>query len=86
MGSEATISWLKLSIIGMPGTECGRVLHNGGLTTESDSFKAEFGPCAEPARWCVGSGLLVCQRHAEIVAAEFGDSIEDIERAWKDRF
>lgn len=76
------VSWLKLPIIGMPGTECGRMLNEDGTTEVMQSFKDDFGPCDEPARWSVGM-LLVCQEHAAKVATEFGDSIEDIEAAWK---
>lgn len=77
------VHWLKLPIIGMPGTECGRELLEGGDTTVMQSFKDEFGPCDEAARWMVGP-LLVCQKHAEIVARNFGDDIAAIEAAWRE--
>ena len=77
-----SLMWLKLPIIGMPGSECGRMLCEGGESVENKDFKDEFGPCDEPARWMVGP-LLLCQEHAAKVAEEFGDSIAEIEKAWR---
>ena len=79
-----SIVWTKVALIGCPGSECGRELRDGGETVENESFKAEFGPCDEPGRWLVGM-LFVCQKHAAMVAYEFGDDIDEIERAWKER-
>lgn len=81
--SSTAVSWLKLPIIGMPGTECGRLLQVGGETVEQADFKQEYGPCDEPARWSVGP-LLLCQKHAAVVAEEFGDHIDEIEKAWRE--
>jgi hypothetical protein len=78
----SAVSWLKLPIIGMPGTECGRRLLDGGTAEVEQSFKDEFGECEQPARWSIGM-LLVCQEHAARVAADFGDDIAEIEAAWK---
>ena len=78
-----TVNWMNLPIIGMPGTECGRTLQVGGTTVVQQDFKAEFGPCEEPARWSLGM-LLLCQKHAAIVAKEFGDDIDAIEAAWRE--
>lgn len=79
----AAVNWMKLPIIGMPGTECGRMLTSDGETQVVRSFKDEFGPCDEPARWAVGM-LLLCQRHAGEVAADLGDDIAEIESAWRE--
>jgi hypothetical protein len=83
MQSPATVSWLKLPIIGMPGAECGRRLSEGGTTVVQEDFKEEYGPCDEPARWSLGM-LLLCQEHAALVAVEFGDDIAGIEDAWRE--
>lgn len=77
-----TLAWMKLPIIGMPGSECGSRLLDGGETEPVSSFRAEY-PCINFARWCVGDGLLICQEHAAVVAAEFGDDITEIENALK---
>jgi hypothetical protein len=74
------VSWIKLPIVGMPGTECGKMLLDGARTEVVQSFKDEFGPCDEAARWMVGD-LFVCQEHAAKVAADFGDDIVAIEAA-----
>jgi hypothetical protein len=79
----ATLSWLKLPIVGMPGTECGRMMQDDGTTVEVRSFKEEFGPCDEDARWSAGM-LLLCQKHAGVVAEEVGDDITEIESAWRE--
>lgn len=76
------INWLKLPIIGAPGSECGMRLLPEGQTEVAQDFKDEFGPCDEPGRWLAGM-LFLCQKHAGIVAAEFGDDIEKIEAAWR---
>ena len=55
---RGAVSWLKLPIVGMPGAECGRMLQLGGTTVVQEDFKAEYGPCEEPARWSVGMLLL----------------------------
>ncbi len=81
--AAGALSWLKLPIIGMPGAECGRMLEPGGTTRIVRSFKDEFGECEEPARWTAGM-LLLCQKHAGIVAAEVGDDIAEIEAAWRE--
>jgi hypothetical protein len=73
---------MKVPLIGCPGTECGRMLLDGGRTEIVQSFKDEFGACEEPGRWLVGD-LFVCQEHAAKVAAEFGDDIGKIESAWR---
>ena len=80
---NTAVHWMKIPIVGMPGTECGRYLLDGGTTEVAQSFKDEFGPCEEAARWCVGP-LLLCQEHAAKVAKDFGDSIEEIEAAWRE--
>jgi hypothetical protein len=80
--SDAAVSWMKLPIIGMPGTECGMMLLDGARTEVVQSFKDEFGPCEEAARWMVGR-LFVCQEHAAKVAADFGDDIAAIEEDWR---
>jgi hypothetical protein len=77
-----TLAWIKLAIIGMPGSECGSRLLDDGVTAPEPSFRAEY-PCTNFARWCVGDGLLICQEHAAVVAAEFGDDITEIENALK---
>jgi hypothetical protein len=78
------ISWLKLPIIGMSGAECGRTVKPSGDIVEQTDFQWVYGRCDEPARWLAGT-LLLCQRHAEIVAAEvFGDDIAAIEAAWRE--
>ena len=79
--SDTAIQWLKLPLIGCPGTECGKMLLAGGGSEVAQSFKDEFGPCEEFARWMAGD-LLLCQDHAAKVAVEFGDNIEAIEKAW----
>lgn len=79
----ASVSWLKIPIIGMPGTECGRMLLDGGRTEVVDDFKGEFGPCDEAARWLIGD-LFVCQEHAAKVAEMFGDDIAAIEADWRE--
>lgn len=76
-----TISWLKLPIVGAPGSECGRELLEGGETRPVASFKLEFGECDEPGTWLAG-GLFVCDKHATAVAADFGDDFEAIKRAY----
>lgn len=80
---SGTITWNKLVLIGAPGTECGRMLIEGGHTIVAQTFKDEHGECNEPARWIAGM-LLLCQKHAAIVAEEFGDDITDIEEAWRE--
>ena len=80
MRDAASISWMKVPIIGMPGTECGRQLLEDAETEVVQSFKDEFGECDEPGRWMVGM-MFVCDRHAEIVAREFGDDFEKVKDA-----
>lgn len=80
-----SISWMKVPIIGMPGTDCGWELLEGAETRRVDSFKAEFGECDEPGRWMVGM-MFVCDRHAEIVAREFGDDFAEIKAAIMEQF
>ena len=79
--SSSGVHWTKVPIIGMPGTECGREMIVGApVTRENESFKAEFGECDESGRWLVGM-LFLCDRHAAIVAEEFGDSLDAIRKA-----
>ena len=78
--SNTAISWMKVPLIGCPGTECGRELLEGGETRPMESFQAEFGVCDEAGRWMAG-GLLLCDKHAAIVAEEFGDSLDEIRKA-----
>ena len=80
MDTAPTLTWTKLVLIGMPGTECGYWLKEGGESEPSD-FLDEFGPCSNDSRWLAGM-LFLCQEHAAMVAKEFGDDIADIEAAW----
>lgn len=80
------ISWTKVPIVGMPGTECGReILAGAPVTREVESFKAEFGPCDKDGRWMVGM-MFVCDDHAAIVANEFGDDFEEIKQAFREMY
>ena len=55
-------------------------LLDGAETRRVESFKAEFGECDDTGRWLVGS-MFVCDKHAEIVAREFGDDFEKVKDA-----
>ena len=80
------VHWLKVPIVGMPGTECGHELLQGApVTREVPDFKAEFGPCAEWGTWMVGM-LFVCDKHAALVAADFGDDLEEIKAAMRKQY
>lgn len=83
--SAASISWMKVPIIGIPGAECGRQLLDSAETREVEAFKAEFGECEEPGRWMAGM-LFLCDRHAAIVAREFGDDFEEVKAAIMEQF
>lgn len=79
-----SISWMKLPIVGAPGSECGRQLLEGGETRPVASFKMEFGACDEQGTWLAGM-MFVCDKHAAVVAADFGDDFEEIKRAYLER-
>lgn len=81
----SSIYWMKLPIIGMPGTECGRQLLDGAETRVAEDFKAEFGECDKPGRWMAGM-LFLCDEHAAVVAREFGDDLEEIKAAIMEQF
>lgn len=83
--AETGVHWMKVPIIGMPGTECGRELLEGGKTRRIDTFKEEFGECDEDGRWMVGM-MFVCDKHAAIVAKEFGDDLEEIKKAVRELY
>ncbi len=83
--SETGVNWLKVPIVGMPGTECGRVLLEGGETRIMEDFQEEFGPCIAPGCWMAGM-LFLCNDHAAKVAAEFGDDLAEIEKAFRELY
>ena len=79
------VHWMKVPIVGVPGTDCGYELLPGAKTRRRDDFKAEFGECDEPGRWMAGM-MFLCDKHAAIVAEEFGDSLAAITKAIREQY
>lgn len=84
----AYVHWFKVPIIGMPGfptcelqvTEDGRLLDDDG---EPLPIGLRPFPCGKDTVWCAGD-LHFCREHFPIMAEAFGDSADEIERAYRE--
>lgn len=79
--SAETAHWMRVPILGMPGTECGMMLEPGELTTR------RFEPMPECGREStfICNGVFLCEGHAGELAEYFGDTLEGIRRALRAR-
>ena len=76
---------MRVPVVGCPGTECGYELLDNAETRRVESFKAEYGECDEFGKWLAGR-LFLCDKHAAIVAADFGDSLDAIRAAIMEQY
>lgn len=80
------VSWLKIPIVGVPGTECQIQTTDDGRTLDADGEPIPFDErpkqCCGESRWMLGN-VFLCQDHAAQTATLMGDDIAEIEKAWR---
>lgn len=86
MTEPQPMHWVKLPIVGMPGTECVIPVTADGRALDDDGdplpFEQRTYPCKETSRWMLNNTeTWLCQKHAAEVAILAGDSIDAIEAA-----